>query len=83
MRIEVTIERLVLEGVTLNFGQRAELAAALEAELGRSLAGTGMGVAMRAGGAVPRLSATAVLGTGSPRALAQGIAGGVHGALTR
>jgi hypothetical protein len=83
MRIELTIERLVLEGVTLSFGQRAELAAALEAELGRSLARTGMGAATGAGGAVPRLSATAALGSGSPRALARGIAAGVHGALTR
>ncbi len=83
MRVELTIERVVLEGVTLSFAQRARLAAALESELGQSLARTGFNAALKSGRAVPHLTATTTLPSADPRGMARGIATGVQEALAR
>jgi hypothetical protein len=79
--IRVTIDRLVLEGVTLAPGGREALGAALEAELGRLLAVGGLAEAWQAGAAVPRLTAGPVSLAGSPADLGAGIARAVYDGL--
>jgi hypothetical protein len=83
VRVELAIERVVLEGVTLSFAQRARLAAALESELGRSLARTGVKPTLKTSGTVPHLMATTTLASDDPRGLAHGITTGVQEVLGR
>ncbi len=78
MSIALHIERLVLDGLPAHAGQRAQILAALEAELSRLLAERGLpGVAA---GAVPRVDAAPVrLAPGAPdqwgRQIAQSLVG--------
>jgi hypothetical protein len=57
MNINVNIERLVLDGVSVPHAQRPLLQAAVEAELGRLLAVGGLAPSLVAGDAVPRVDA--------------------------
>ena len=57
MTIHVHIERLVLDGLPVARTQRGTLAGALETELGRLLAGEGIGPGLTAGGALTQLRA--------------------------
>jgi hypothetical protein len=82
MRIDLHIDRLVLEGIELNHAQRPHLQAAVEAELGRLLAERGLG-ALAAGGAAPSVKAGGfeMSGDGSPAQLGRQIAGAVYGGI--
>ena len=57
MNININIERLILDGVSVPHTQRPLLQAAVEAELGRLLAVGGLAPNLVAGGAVPRVDA--------------------------
>lgn len=57
MNINVNIERLILEGVSIPVSQRPLLQAAVEAELARLLTADGLASSWEKGGAVPSLSA--------------------------
>ncbi|MGH2412175.1 MAG: hypothetical protein ACRDEA_00425 [Microcystaceae cyanobacterium] len=60
MNINVNIERLILDGISVPHAQRPLLQAAVESELGRLLAERGMGAEWRSSGAVPSLSTPAI-----------------------
>lgn len=60
MNINVNIERLILDGISVPHAQRPLLQAAVEEELGRLLAEGGMGAEWRSGGAVPSISTPAI-----------------------
>ena len=83
MNINVNIERLVLEGVSVPPSQRPLLQAAVEAELARLLTAEGLGSGLRSGGAVPRvLGGTIQLSfEGNPTLLGQQIAQAVYGGI--
>ena len=55
MKIHVTIDKLILEGVTDPHGERQALREAVAAELGRLLSEQGLAADWLAGGAVARL----------------------------
>lgn len=57
MNINVNIERLILEGVSVPVSQRPLLQAAVEAELARLLTADGLASSWKKGGAVPSLNA--------------------------
>lgn len=91
MNIVVHIDRIVLDGVSITPQQRAQLHAAIEAELGRLLAEGGITGDLAVGGAVPSIDAGSIapeadatgggLGTGIARAVYGGIGG--PGAIDR
>lgn len=85
MNINVTIERLILDGLDLPVDQRPLLQAALEAELAGLLAAHGLAARWQAGGTVPRLSADAIhlSGEGGPTVWGQQIAQAIYGGLSR
>jgi hypothetical protein len=58
--IELHIDRLILDGISLSHAQRPLLQAAMEAELGRLLTEGGLGSEWRSGGAVPSVPATPI-----------------------
>lgn len=60
MNININIDRLILEGVSVPQAQRPLLQAALEAELGQLMTEGGLGESWRSGGAVPSVSASPI-----------------------
>jgi hypothetical protein len=60
MNINVNIDRLILEGVSVPQAQRPLLQSSVEAELGRLLTEGGVGENWRSGGAVPSVSASPI-----------------------
>jgi hypothetical protein len=60
MNINVNIERLILDGVSVSHAQRPLLQAAVEAELGRLLSEGGLGTELRSGSALPSVPATPI-----------------------
>lgn len=83
MNIQVEIDRLVLEGISLSRAQRRELQAAVEVELGRLLAEGGVATRFQTGIAVPEVAATAIQydAKSSPTQLGHQIAHSVYGGL--
>jgi hypothetical protein len=81
MRINVAIDRIVLEGVQVDPHQVPALRRALEAELGRLLAG-GSRQTLPPGGAVPVLRAgMPAAAPGDAAAWGAAIAGATHSAV--
>ena len=60
MNINLHIERLILDGLPIDARQRAEVQAAIEAELARLLMQNGLKAGLLAGGAMPSLRAEAI-----------------------
>jgi hypothetical protein len=58
--IQIYIDRLILDGISVPHAQRPLLQAAVEAELGRLLAEGGIGEEWRSGGAVPSIATPAI-----------------------
>jgi hypothetical protein len=58
--IQIHIDRLILDGISVPHAQRPVLQAAVEAELARLLAEEGLGTELRSSGAVPRVSTPAI-----------------------
>ncbi len=86
MRVELRIERIVIEGVEFSGPDRLRLKAALQTELAREFVHGGLAPSFLGGGAVPRLTGRAPVSArpgGDPRSLARGIAAGVRGVLSR
>ncbi len=81
MNINLHIERLVLDGVSVEPYQRAELKATVVSELGRLVAEGGAPRGWPSGGAVPYVSAESIqLGhDNNPQALGSQIAQAVYG----
>jgi hypothetical protein len=83
MKINVHIERLVLDGLPVEKRQGPLVQAAVAAELGRLLGGSGIADGLRSGRAVARVGASDVrLAKGSrPRQIGREIAQAVHGGI--
>jgi hypothetical protein len=80
MKIEVHIERLVLDGLPVTASEAPRVRAAVESELARLFATGGLNRELAAGGAVPRVDAPEVrlARRERPEAIGQGIARSVH-----
>ncbi|HEV8580955.1 MAG TPA: hypothetical protein VGX68_17955 [Thermoanaerobaculia bacterium] len=85
MKINLSVERLVLDGIKLDPAQRPIFQEALQEELGRLLAEGGIEGSLAAGGMVPSVRADgfAMSGDGSPVSLGQQIARSVYGGIVR
>jgi hypothetical protein len=83
MNIELHIERLIVEGLPIAYGQRALLQAAVEIELARLLAQGGLAEGLAGGVMVPSLPAGAIQldGVGDPASLGGRIARAVYGSI--
>lgn len=85
MNINVNIERLVLDGISIPHGQRPLLRAAVEEELTRLLAAGGLSSSMMMGGAVPYVPAGAIELSGESNItdLGRQVGRAVYGGLNR
>lgn len=83
MKINVHIERLILQGLPTTAQQGAQVQRALERELTRLLAASGLSHELRGGIAVPSLPAAgiAVARDNHPARLGHEVARAVHGAI--
>jgi hypothetical protein len=85
MNINVHIERLILDGISIPHRERPLLQAAVEAELARLLATDGLAPDLLTGGAVPRVQGGGIQMTseGGPGQLGRQIAQSVHGGISQ
>ena len=85
MKIQVHIERLVLEGLPVTSRDGSRVQAAVEAELGRLFGATGVRGQLRSGGALPKLAGHPLHLEQSqqPGRLGQQIARSIHGGIGR
>jgi hypothetical protein len=85
MNVELHIERLILEGISLPIDQQPQLRAAVEAELARLLAARGLSPELATGGAIPSVAAGSLrlAGEGNPAHLGIQIARAVYGGIGR
>ena len=82
MNINIEIERLILEGVSIPRHQRLQLQAAIEAELARLVTVNGLPVHLQGGGTIPKLPANInVTQTSDPTPMGQQIAQSIYGGL--
>lgn len=82
MNINVSIERLVLDGLPIGHAQGKFIGAAVETELARLLATGGLEMDLQSGGAWPRVPVGEVQLTASkPTQLGQQIAQAVYGGI--
>lgn len=79
MNINLHIDRLILDGVTLSQRERTLLGASLEAELTRLLTTGGLPTTFPSSGAVPSVSANAMQMNNNPVQMGQQIAQAVYG----
>jgi hypothetical protein len=81
--IKIAIERLVLDGLPLTHAQHPLLQAAIEAELSRLLAASGLAHDLQSGGAFPRLSGGSIqlASNDTPAHLGQQIARAIHSSI--
>jgi len=83
MNINVHIERLVLDGISISANQRPLLQAAIESELTRLLATNGLAPHLLSGGAMPHAPAGSMqlAADSKPTHLGQQIAQAVYGGI--
>ena len=81
MNLVLHIERLVLEGVPLDFAPREQFRAALVAELSERLRGAEASPLLSGGGAIPALAAAARFDSVAPAHVAARLADSVAGQL--
>jgi len=83
MNINLHIERLVLDGISLAPGQRPLLQAAVQTELTRLLASGGLSDSPQSGGALYSMRAAGIqlASDGSPARLGEQIAEAVYGGI--
>ena len=82
MNINLHIERLILDGVELNAGQRRLLHRSVEAELGRLLTQGGVAKELAGGAAVSQVSASGIrLAANDPARMGRQIAQSVYGGI--
>lgn len=85
MRIDVHIERLVLEGLPVESRDAGAIRAAVEGELATLLAERGLARDLASAGAIPRVSAPRIhlASPTDPATLGRRIARSVHGGIGR
>jgi hypothetical protein len=82
MNINVSIERLVLDGLRISHAQGPLIGAAVETELARLLATGGLEMGLQSGGAWPSMPVSvAQLTASKPTQLGQQIAQAVYGGI--
>jgi hypothetical protein len=83
MNIHLKIERLVLEGLSVDKRQGPQIQAAVEAELARLLGASGLSEELRQGTALPRVPAGTIQPPhhGDPALLGRQIANAVFGGI--
>jgi hypothetical protein len=83
MNIKLYIDRLILDGISLSFGGRPMLQAAIEAELMRLLTHGSLKDTLQSGGALYNVSTTGIqlVDDGSPTQLGEQIARAVYGGI--
>jgi len=82
MNINVSIERLVLDGLAVSHAQGSLLGAAAERELARLLAIRGLEMSLQSGGAWPSVPVSVIQLTSSrPAQLGQQIAQAIYGRI--
>jgi hypothetical protein len=82
MNINVSIERLVLDGLPISHAQAPLIGAAVETELARLLATGGLEIGLQSSGAWPSMPVSVVQLTASnPAQLGQEIAQAVYGGI--
>jgi hypothetical protein len=83
MKVNLHIERLILNGLPIERAQGPLVKAALEVELTRLLAEGGLGAELTSGGAVPAIKADSIeLIDGSPTLMGRQIARSVYGGMS-
>lgn len=85
MKINVQIERLILDGIQVAPHERPLLQAAVEGELGRLMMAGGVNAELAAGGAVPSVNGGDLRASGDagPARLGEQIAQVVYGGIGR
>ena len=85
MKINLHIERLVLDGLPFETQDRAKLQSAIQTELARLLAGDTDTVGLRLGGAVPGVRGGEIRLTAQdgPDRLGRQIAGSIYGGISK
>jgi hypothetical protein len=80
MKINLHIERLILDGLPVRAAQGALIQSAIETELAQLLTEGGLSSELTAGGAIPRLPASSIQLTtdAAPARLGQQVAGVVY-----
>jgi hypothetical protein len=83
MRIEVHIERLVLDGLPVTTADGPRVRAAVESELARLFAGSGVNRELAGGGALPRVEAPQISLAARERtdAIGRAVARSVHAGI--
>jgi hypothetical protein len=82
MKIQMHIERLILDGIDIPAGQRPRLQAAVEAELVRLFSTGGLNTALTSGGNLPSLRVQTLKYSGNnPAQLGQQIARSMYDSL--
>ena len=83
MNVNVHIDRLILDGLSLTSSQGPLVQAAVEAELARLLTAGGLAEGLADGGALPSLRANAIQLTsdGNPHEIGRQIAQSVYGGI--
>jgi len=83
MKLQIHIERLVLEGLPLGSADKLPVQGAVLAELMRLLTQAGLAHALQTGGAVPSLQGAEITMTrrDKPAELGKRIAGAIHSAI--
>jgi hypothetical protein len=85
MKINLHIERIVLDGLPVTPAEQARVRASIESELKRLLIADRSATNLQSGGAVPRITAPSLRFTTTdlPDALGRGIARSIHGGLSK
>jgi len=85
MKINLHVERLILDGLPVTSHQGPLVQAAVEAELTQLLTSEGLAGSLNSGGATPRVNAPDIQlnGDNSPAQLGRQIAQAVYGGLTK
>lgn len=83
MRLEIHIQRLVLDGIDIPLGQQGALQEEVQAELSRLLAADGLAPRLLSGGALSRVRGGDIqwTGDGDPAHLGGQIAQAVYGGI--
>jgi hypothetical protein len=83
MNINLRVDRLILENISLLPHERQQLQRAIESELSRLFVEQGLPASLQQGGAIDRLPAVTVNPTQKPAQMAQQIAQDIYGGLSQ